>query len=47
MSGSVHLLGRRGSLADAIALQRASRKAFVRIVPLRRGWLIFELREAS
>ena len=46
-AGTLHLLGRRSTLADAVALQRTSRKAFVRLVPIRRGWLVFELREAQ
>jgi hypothetical protein len=46
VTGSVHLLGRRGDAAAAVALARHHGVPFYRLVPLRRGFLIFENREA-
>lgn len=45
--GSVHLLGRRGSPEEAVALARSLRVPFWRLVPLSKGYLVFELREAQ
>ena len=45
MTGSVHLLGRRGDEAAAVQLARHHGVPFYRLVPLTRGYLVFELRE--
>ena len=39
------LLGRASTAEEAVGLQRRYRAAFVRLVPLRRGWLVFEMRD--
>lgn len=45
--GTRHLLGRRSDLAACVELARHHGIVFYRLVPLSRGWLVFENREAQ
>jgi len=47
VNGTRHLLGRRTDLEGCVDLARRHRIGFYRIVPLSRGFLVFELREAK